>query len=179
MLISLNNFPWTFFIILNNFFNILHALVSIFVPVPMQKYANTSRKKVKTCDKKKKLSLVRTSWPFRRRIIHKPAIRKTIRESPQIYIYIYTYMYVCIYTSIVVPWQLYYKKKFIVYGPIFFLQIFNFFIYGPIAQLITCSVSCRTAFKWCEFDPRHVQQLFGTPFSMVSLRQLICQKSFQ
>ena len=24
--------------------------------------------------------------------------------------------------------------------------------------------------QWCEFDPRDVQQLFGTPFSKVSLR---------
>jgi len=45
-----------------------------------------------------------------------------------------------------------------------------FFISGPIVQLVTCVVSCRTAFKWCEFDPRDVQQLFGTPFSKVSLR---------
>ena len=51
--------------------------------------------------------------------------------------------------------------------------------FDPIAQLITCSISCRTAFKWCEFDPRDVQQLFGTPFSKVSLWQLICKKSFQ
>jgi len=41
---------------------------------------------------------------------------------------------------------------------------------GPVAQLVTCAVSCRTASKWFEFDPRDVQQLFGTPFSKVSLR---------
>ena len=41
---------------------------------------------------------------------------------------------------------------------------------GPITQLVMCMVSCRTAFKWCEFDPRDIQQLFGRPFSKVSLR---------
>ena len=38
---------------------------------------------------------------------------------------------------------------------------------GPVVQLVTCAVSCHTAFKWCEFDPRGVQQVFGTPFSKV------------
>ena len=28
---------------------------------------------------------------------------------------------------------------------------------GPIAQLVTCAASHRTAFKWCEFDPRDVE----------------------
>ena len=41
---------------------------------------------------------------------------------------------------------------------------------GSVAPLARCVVSCRTAFKWCEFDPRDVQQLFGTPCSKVSLR---------
>ena len=36
-----------------------------------------------------------------------------------------------------------------------------------------------SAFKWCEFDSQRLQQLFGTPFRKVSLRQLIYQKSFQ
>ena len=40
---------------------------------------------------------------------------------------------------------------------------------GPVAQLVSCTVSCRTTFKWCEFDPRDVQQLFDTPFCKVSL----------
>ena len=43
------------------------------------------------------------------------------------------------------------------------------YVTDPVAPLVTYTVSCRTAFKWCEFDPRHAQQLFGTPFSEVAL----------
>ena len=47
---------------------------------------------------------------------------------------------------------------------------FIFILAGSVAQLVTCAGSCRTTFKWCEFDPRDAQQMFGTPFSKVSLR---------
>ena len=38
------------------------------------------------------------------------------------------------------------------------------------STVVMCVVSYRTNFKWCEFNPRDVPQLFGTPFSNVSLR---------
>ena len=52
---------------------------------------------------------------------------------------------------------------------------------SPANSLVVSVVGLElcTAFMWFEFDSRRFQQLFGTPFSKVSLRQLICQKSFQ
>ena len=53
-------------------------------------------------------------------------------------------------------------------GTLPFFFMFGYYA-GSVAPLVTYTVSCRTAFKWCEFDPRHAQQLFGTPFSEVAL----------
>ena len=55
-------------------------------------------------------------------------------------------------------------------GRFFFFCTYTLVMAGPVAQMVTCAVSYRTAFNWYEFDPRAVQPLFGTSFSKMSLR---------